>query len=133
MPDNWAYFELGEDRAVDVFLICPTVDTQSETNALDLNDKLKGNFIYALDLEKGIFEETGRLFSPYYRQMSINAYMLPETERETAKEIAYSDVSAAFRWRTFPPPFAGIWTTKTTGAGSFWPASPKAARCAWSC
>lgn len=98
VPDNWAYFELGEDRAVDVFLICPTVDTQSETNALDLNDKLKGNFIYALDLEKGIFEETGRLFSPYYRQMSINAYMLPETERETAKEIAYSDVSAAFRW-----------------------------------
>ena len=96
--ENWAYFELGEDRAVDVFLICPTVDTRSETNAFDLNDKLKGNFIYALDLEKGIFEETGRLFSPYYRQMSINAYTLPETERETAKEIAYSDISAAFRW-----------------------------------
>ena len=98
VPDNWAYFELSEDRAVDVFLICPTVDTRSETNAFDLNDKLKGNFIYALDLEKGIFEETGRLFSPYYRQMSINAYTLPEAERKTAKEIAYSDISAAFRW-----------------------------------
>ena len=97
-PENWAYFEPGEDREADVFLICPTVDTRSETNAFDLNDKLKGNFIYALDLERGIFEETGRLFSPYYRQMSINAYTLPETEREKAREIAYADISAAFRW-----------------------------------
>ena len=96
--DNWAYFEADKDREVDVFIICPTVDTRSETNSFDLNDKLKGNFIYALDLERGIFEETGRLFSPYYRQMSINAYTLPEAEREEAKEIAYSDVSAAFRW-----------------------------------
>jgi len=96
--ENWAYFELGEDQAVDVFLICPTVDTRSETNSFDLNDKLKDKFIYALDLERGIFEETGRLFSPYYRQMSINAYTLPEAERENAKEIAYGDVSAAFRW-----------------------------------
>ena len=96
--DNWAYFELGEDRAVDVFLVCPTVDTRSETNSFDLNDKLKRNFIYALDLEKGIFEETGRLFSPYYRQMSINAYSLPDSERDQARDIAYADVSAAFRW-----------------------------------
>ena len=97
-PENWAYFELGEDRSVDVFLICPTVDTGSESNAFDLSDKLKGNFIYALNLERGIFEETGRLFSPYYRQMSINAYTLPEAERDQAREIAYADVSAAFRW-----------------------------------
>ena len=97
-PENWAYFELGEDREVDVFLICPTVDTRSETNSFDLNDKLRGNFIYALDLERGIFDRTCRLFSPYYRQMSINAYMLPENERVEAREIAYADISAAFRW-----------------------------------
>ena len=97
-PDNWAYFKLGEDRDVDVFLICPTVDTRSERNALDLNDKLKKNFLYALDLEKGIYEETGRLFSPFYRQMSINAYLLDEGEREQAKQLAYEDISAAFRW-----------------------------------
>jgi len=98
VAENWAYFDLGEDRDVDVFLVCPTVDTRSETNSFDLNEKLKSNFIHALDMEKGIFEETGRLFSPYYRQMSINAYKLSETEREKAKEIAYSDISAAFRW-----------------------------------
>lgn len=97
-PENWAYFEADKDKDVDVFLICPTVDTRSETNSFDLNDKLKKNFIYALDLERGIYEDTGRLFAPYYRQMSMNAYKLDEQERALAQEIAYKDISEAFRW-----------------------------------
>ncbi len=97
-PSNWAYFENDADREVDVFLICPTVDTRSETNSFDLNDKLKGRFLNALNMERGIFDETGRLYSPYYRQMSIKAYNLPAAEREKAEEVAYRDVSAAFRW-----------------------------------
>ena len=97
-PDNWAYYALGEDKDVDVFLICPMVDTRSETNSFDLNDKLKARFVNALDMERGIYEETGRLFSPYYRQMSMNAYTLPEAERAKAQEIAYRDISEAFRW-----------------------------------
>ena len=96
--ENWAYFENDKNKDVDVFLICPTVDTKSETNSFDLNDKLKSKFINALDMEKGIYEDTGRLFSPYYRQMSMNAYKLTEEERANAQEIAYSDISAAFRW-----------------------------------
>jgi len=96
--ESWAYFELGEDTGVDVFLICPTVDTRSETNSFDLNEKLKAKFVNALDMEKGIYEEAGRLFSPYYRQMSMNAYKLTDAERAAAQEIAYADVSAAFRW-----------------------------------
>ena len=95
---NWAYYGLGEDRPVDVFLICPTVDIESETNSPEINDKLRESFAYALDLEKGIYEETGRLFSPYYRQMSINAYRLPEEEFGQAESIAYRDISDAFRW-----------------------------------
>ena len=97
-PASWAYFALGEDSGVDVFLICPTVDTKSEQNAFDLNKKLRSNFLYALDLEKGIYEDAGRLYAPYYRQMSINAYRLSEPEREKAKELACSDIYAAFRW-----------------------------------
>ena len=98
LPENWAYYDLGEDKPVDVFLICPTVDTRSPTNTFDLNEKIKGRFVGVLDGEKGIYEETGRLFSPYYRQMSINAYRLSEEERAPFREIAYSDISAAFRW-----------------------------------
>ena len=97
-PGSWAYFALGADRDADVFLICPTVDTRSERNSFDLNEKLKGRFVSALDMEKGIFENAGRMYSPYYRQMSINAYRLPGPEREEAKAVAYADISAAFRW-----------------------------------
>ena len=98
LQDNWAYFEIDQEKPVDVFLICPTVDTKSETNSFDLNDKLKGRFVNALDMEKGIYEETGRMFSPYYRQMSIGVYSLPEEIYEAAKAIAYRDISDAFRW-----------------------------------
>ena len=98
LPENWAYYDLGDNKPVDLFLICPTVDTRSERNALDLNDKLKERFIYALDLERGIFEESARMYSPYYRQMSIKAYTLPEEERKEALRLAYEDVAAAFRW-----------------------------------
>ena len=98
LQENWAYFDFDKEKQVDVFLICPTVDTKSETNAFDLNDKLKGRFVNALDMEKGIYEETGRMFSPYYRQMSIGVNSLPEEIYEAAKAIAYRDVSDAFRW-----------------------------------
>ena len=97
-PENWAYFAVGENKPVDVFLICPTVDTRNPANAFDLNEKLKGRFVSALDMEKGIYEETGRMYSPYYRQMSIRAYSLPEDERAQAKAVAYRDISDAFRW-----------------------------------
>ena len=97
-PNSWAYFALGEDRGVDVFIVCPTVDTRSERNSFDLNDKLKGKFVSALDMEKGIFEDAGRMYSPYYRQMSIHAYRLSEADRAEAKAVAYADISAAFRW-----------------------------------
>ena len=30
--------------------------------------------------------------------MSINAYTLSEDQREKARDVAYADVSAAFRW-----------------------------------
>ncbi len=96
--ENWAYYETDEEKDADVFLICPTVDTKSYANTLELNDKAKGAFVYALDLERGMYSDAGRLFSPYYRQMSLNAYVLPEVERDQAEANAYLDVSAAFRW-----------------------------------
>ncbi|MBR0130493.1 MAG: DUF3089 domain-containing protein [Firmicutes bacterium] len=95
---NWAYFEADKDKPIDVFLICPTVDTRSETNSFDLNEKLKGKFVSALDMERGIYEEGARMFSPYYRQMSMNAYKLDEGQQAQARAVAYNDISAAFRW-----------------------------------
>ena len=61
--ENWAYFETDKEKEADVFLVCPTVDTKSYANTLELNDKVKSAFIYALDLEKGMYSDAGRLFS----------------------------------------------------------------------
>ena len=97
-PAMWPYFAMGDHRDADVFLICPTVDTRSETNSFDLNDKLKARFISTLDGLKGLFDETGRLYSPYYRQMSVPACGLSADAQEKALAIAYRDVSDAFRW-----------------------------------
>lgn len=97
-PASWAYFALGEEKDVDVFLIPPTVDTLSPSNSVDLNDKLKGRFVNALDMERGIFEETCRMYAPYYRQMSIGAYGLPADQRIQAREVAYRDIADAFQW-----------------------------------
>ena len=36
-PENWAYYGIGENKDVDLFLICPTV-TANEENNMSLND-----------------------------------------------------------------------------------------------
>lgn len=95
---NWAYFRDGEDKPADLFLVCPTVDTRSYANAVDLNDKLKGRFVSALDAERGVYADTCRIYSPYYRQMSINAYNLSAEDFALAENNACLDVFAAFRY-----------------------------------
>lgn len=95
---NWAYFSEGGDKPADLFIVCPTVDTRSYANSEDLNEKLKGRFVSALDAEKGIYSDSCRLYSPYYRQMSINAYTLDANDFDKATKNAYLDVSAAFRY-----------------------------------
>ena len=95
---NWAYFGEGKDKPADLFIVCPTVDTRSYANSEDLNEKLKGRFVSALDDEKGIYSDACRLYSPYYRQMSIGAYTLGAEDFDKAKDNAYLDVSAAFRY-----------------------------------
>jgi len=95
---NWAYRALGEDKAADVFLVCPTVDTKDETNMSLEDEKTKANFLGALNMERGLYEESARLFAPYYRQAAMKVYSLDAEEREPYLEAAYRDVSAAFSW-----------------------------------
>ena len=97
-PENWAYFALGEDKPADVFLICPTVDMSDEYN-MDLgNDKLRNSFTGALNMERGLYEDSCRLFAPYYRQAAMKIYSLKPEERTPYLDLAYKDVSDAFSW-----------------------------------
>ena len=93
---NWAYYGIGEDKAADLFLLCPTVDVRDETNMSLTDTETMQNFLGALNMERGIYEESTRMYAPYYRQAAMPVYDLTPDERETYLEIAYADVSAAF-------------------------------------
>ncbi|MBQ6570125.1 MAG: DUF3089 domain-containing protein [Clostridia bacterium] len=95
---NWSYYAIGENKSTDLFLVCPTVDTNDEFN-MSLEDEVtKGYFTGALNMERGIYEDSARMFAPFYRQAAMKVYSLDSSEREQYLNIAYSDVSAAFKY-----------------------------------
>ena len=94
--ENWAWHAIGDGKPADLFLICPTVDMRDETNLSLADEETKTAFRGALAMERGLYEDSARLFAPYYRQASMKAYALPEADREAALAFACRDVSAAF-------------------------------------
>ncbi len=96
--DNWAFYGIGEDKDADLFLICPCVDMNDEYNMSMDDEKTKQNFLGALNMERGIYEDCTRMYSPYYRQAAMKVYGMDRSEWEPYMQIAYSDVSAAFSY-----------------------------------
>ena len=96
LEENWAWYAIGDGKPADLFLICPTVDMRDETHLSLDDEKTKVAFRGALAMERGIYEDSARLFAPYYRQASMKAYALSEADREAALAFAYRDVSDAF-------------------------------------
>lgn len=99
--ENWAYCEReNRQKAADVFFVCPTVYGGSENQYnMSLTDvESKTNFLGAITMEKGIYEEDSRFFAPYYRQIGFLVYTMKEKEREKYLEIAYADVKASFEY-----------------------------------
>ncbi|MBR1629674.1 MAG: DUF3089 domain-containing protein [Lachnospiraceae bacterium] len=96
--ENWAYYGIGEEKQADLFLVCPTVDMNDEYNMSLDDEKTKGNFLGALNMERGIYEDYTRMYAPYYRQVAMKVYSLDVQEWEPYMQIAYSDVSNAFSY-----------------------------------
>lgn len=98
---NWAYLETDvQDKAADVFFICPTVYGGDEnTFNMSLDDaETKEKFLGAINMEKGIYDEECRFFAPYYRQAALNVYEIGIEDREEYLELAYEDVRLAFEY-----------------------------------
>jgi hypothetical protein len=97
----WAYQEVNvENKDADLFFICPTVYSGSNTSfnmALD-DEETKANFLGATNMEKGIYDGDCRVFAPYYRQVGLNVYTLDIQQREQYLQIAYEDVKTAFEY-----------------------------------
>lgn len=98
--ENWAYYAQGEGKEADLFLICPTVDmgADGEFNMSMDDEETKANFLGALNMERGIYEESATMYAPYYRQMTFPVYSMSEEEMKPYLEIAYQDVAAAFEY-----------------------------------
>lgn len=101
-PASWAYYGIGDpaEKEADLFLICPTVDMGNEGNLqMSLEDEtVKSNFVGALNMERGIYEENTRMFAPFYRQVSLPVYAMNPTEQEERLTEAYGDVREAFKY-----------------------------------
>lgn len=97
---NWAYYAEGAGKVVDVFLICPTVDMGDDGNYnMSLEDtETKSAFVGALNMERGIYEDTATLYAPYYRQVTFPVYSMTAEEQEAYLDLAYQDVSDAFTY-----------------------------------
>ena len=95
---NWAFWNSGEDKEADLFIICPVVDMGKDGNFnADITDeKTKSKFVGALNMELGIYTDTASVYSPYYRQVTFPVYSLGKDEREQYMQIAYNDVRDAF-------------------------------------
>ena len=98
--DNWAYYGIGEGKDADLFLICPTVDMGTDGNLnMSMDDeKVKANFTGALNMEKGIYEDSAVMYAPFYRQIVFPLYLGSEEDMKPYLDIAYDDVSAAFEY-----------------------------------
>lgn len=98
---NWAYYGIGEaeEKPADLFIICPTVDMGKHGQmAMPIDDeKLRNNFVGALNMERGIYEKHTRMYAPYYRQAVFPVYSLPLDEQEKHLARAYVDVRKAFQ------------------------------------
>ena len=95
---NWAYFESGDTgKAADVFFVCPTVYTSGGNMSLS-DEKTKSNFLGAINMEKGIYDDDSRFFAPYYRQAGLEVYTMDESEREKYLASAYEDIKDAFEY-----------------------------------
>lgn len=97
-PNNWIRFD-DTDREADVFLIAPTVDSKDEYNMDVTDEKLRGKMLSALNAQVTVYEETARVYSPYYSQGSMKLYSgMTDEEREPYLRLAYRDISAAFEY-----------------------------------
>jgi len=95
---NWAYFGIG-DKNTDLFLIAPTVYGSDVVFNMPVNDAgHRRRFTGALNMQRGIYEDSTRMFAPLYGQAAFAVYGMDEAEAERYFALAYGDVRAAFMY-----------------------------------
>lgn len=88
-----------QDAPVDVFFIHPTTYFSRASWNQSLGDERADRATdFTLRAQASAFNGSGRVYAPYYRQMSLSGYVsASDADRDRALDLAYSDVRAAFR------------------------------------
>lgn len=94
--NNWAFYVDKPEHDVDIFFIAPTSGYEDSYNMRMDDEGYKASFVGATAMEKGIYDTKADFYAPFYRQVSLECYDLPEKEREQYLEKAYDDIDEAF-------------------------------------
>ena len=99
-PAMWAYLGTEEQGEADVFFIAPT-NVLGDADYLNV-DVSNADDLYAIRwaiaMQTGIYNTDARFYAPYYRQVTLACYELPEEEEAPCLAIAEQDVLNAFAW-----------------------------------
>ena len=100
LAENWAYLGAGDDRSVDLFIVCPTVyrGSEAEMNMPIGDTKARAKFVGALRMELGIYTDSCRVYAPFYRQASLTAYAAGGKALDASLDLAADDAAAAFQY-----------------------------------
>ena len=100
LEENWAYYQSGQEKQADLFIVCPTVDMGKAGNMnMSMSDTaIRASFVGALNMELGLYQDTLSVYAPFYRQATFPVYSLTSAEAEPYFAIAYQDVHEAFRY-----------------------------------
>jgi len=99
VPDPMLKSQQGAAEA-DVFYIYPTVYISFFSNnaSIDDTDYREDVSNFLLTTQASSLNNIGKIYTPYYRQASLWAYLDTEEARKKALDIAYSDVESAFHY-----------------------------------
>lgn len=97
--ENWAVLEQNVEKPVDVFYIAPTIGLPSNIDNLDITDTEKrSKLLGTVKMVRGVYEDTGRIYSPYYRQAGLGAYYLEGNDKKVRFDLAYKDIAKSFKY-----------------------------------
>ena len=63
---NWAYWNEGGEKSVDLFFVCPTVDMGKggNFNSYITDEKFRESFDGATNMELGIYDDVASIYAP---------------------------------------------------------------------
>lgn len=95
---NWAFYPKKLEHDVDIFFIAPTSGYDESFNMSLTDEGYKASFVGATAMEKDIYDTEADFYAPFYRQVSLQCYDLPEAEQAKYLDIAYTDIDATFTY-----------------------------------